>query len=94
VLSLVKLERGASAAVNTTTKNTNNMLLRRKYDFYPDAGIRLGDSCEMTFRPSNERGQSRTDYHAGRILIPHRAHASSKLKMVVSTYYFLVKFAS
>jgi len=26
----------------------------------------------MTFRPSNERGRSRTDYHAGRILIQHR----------------------
>jgi len=26
----------------------------------------------MTFRPSNERGRGRTDYHAGQILIPHR----------------------
>jgi len=26
----------------------------------------------MTFRPSNERGRGRTDYHAGRILIRHR----------------------
>jgi len=25
----------------------------------------------MTFRPSNERGRGRTDYHAERILIPH-----------------------
>jgi len=25
-----------------------------------------------TFLPSNERGRGRTDYHAGRILIPHR----------------------
>src|SRR6218665_2493271 len=27
----------------------------------------------MTFRPSNERGRDRTDYHAGRILIPHQS---------------------
>src|SRR6218665_1478884 len=26
----------------------------------------------MTFRPSNERGRGRTDYHAGQILIPNR----------------------
>ena len=29
----------------------------------------------MTFRSSNERGRRRTDYHAGRILIPHRIPA-------------------
>jgi len=27
---------------------------------------------DMTFHPSNERGRDRTDYHAGRIFIPHR----------------------
>jgi len=26
----------------------------------------------MTFRPGNESGRSRTDFHAGRIIIPHR----------------------
>jgi len=26
----------------------------------------------MTFRPSNERERGRTDYHAGRLLIPRR----------------------
>jgi len=26
----------------------------------------------MTFRTCNERGRGRTNYHAGRILIPHQ----------------------
>jgi len=26
----------------------------------------------MTFRAGNEIGRSRTDFHAGRIIIPHR----------------------
>jgi len=30
----------------------------------------------MTFRPSNKRGRSRTGYHAGQILIPHRPSVS------------------
>src|SRR6218665_2503423 len=30
----------------------------------------------MTFRPSSERGRSRTDYHARQILIPHRPSVS------------------
>ena len=39
----------------------------------------------MTFRPSNERGRGRTDYHAERILIPHRL-----ADFIVNTIAFIV----
>jgi len=26
----------------------------------------------MTFRPDNESGRNRADFHAGRIIMPHR----------------------
>jgi len=31
----------------------------------------------MTFRPSNELGRSRTDYHDGQILMPHQPPPNS-----------------
>jgi len=36
----------------------------------------------MTFCPSNERGRSRTDYHAGRILIPHLPTTITQLGVI------------
>src|SRR6218665_3199646 len=40
----------------------------------------------MTFRPSNERGRGRTDYRAGRILIPHRIGLHGSSAVATCTY--------